>query len=271
MNDTEKQSPNEDANVATYKDAWRRSALLFLALVALSALALWWIDALNLRRWRKAVPAFLDLADRMLPPDFSDWHSWLQPLYNTLAMSVAGTAVAVAAAVPLGILAAKNSSPHPGIYYAARIALNFMRGVPDLIFAIVVVGALGPGPLAGAMALGFHSAGVLGKFFAEIIEHTDAAAIEAVRSTGAGRLQTLYHGYIALAVPQLADAAVYRFECNFRNSMMLGMVGAGGIGFEIYSAFTILKYREVMALLIVVLSLVTVVDTLGARLRQRLK
>src|SRR5262249_13597873 len=156
--------------------------------------------------------------------------------FNSLAMSVSGTAVAVVSAVPFGIFAGKNLSPHRAVYYVTRVLLNFMRGVPDLIFVIVVVGALGMGALPGAMGLAFHSAGVLGKFFAEIIEHTDAAAIEAVRSTGAGRLQTLYHGYLALAIPQLADAAVYRFECNFRNSMMLGMVGAGGIGFEIYSA-----------------------------------
>jgi len=216
----------------------------------------------------KGDAALTDVALRMYPPDFDDRRLWLKPLYQTLAMCTAGTALAVFASIPLSLLAAKNATPHPVIYHGTRVLLNIMRGVPDLIAAIMFVAAFGAGPLAGTLALAFHSTGVLGKFFAEIIEHTDASAVEAVRATGAGPLQVLYHGYLVLAFPQLTDASVYRWECNFRNSFMMGLVGAGGIGFTLYSAFTILAYHEMLALLILVLGLVTLVDFLGAKLRQ---
>ncbi|HYG77921.1 MAG TPA: phosphonate ABC transporter, permease protein PhnE [Planctomycetota bacterium] len=256
---------------SAYQRSWLLSYSIFAALVVASAVAIYYVGLLDPARWRRAAPALEDVVTRMYPPDFSDRRLWIKPLYQTLAMSMAGTALAVAASIPLGILAARNATPFAFLYHPTRILLNFMRGVPDLIAAIMFVAAFGMGPLPGTLALAFHSTGVLGKFFAEIIEHTDAATIEAVRASGAGRLQVLWHGYLTLAFPQLADASVYRWECNFRNSAILGMVGAGGIGFQIYAAFTVLAYREVLALLILVLFLVTVVDLLGASLRQRIK
>jgi phosphonate transport system permease protein len=140
-----------------------------------------------------------------------------------------------------------------------------------MVAAIVFVAAFSFGPIAGTLALAFHSTGVLGKFFSEIIEHVDPAPVEAVRATGAQGLQILYHGYLALALPQLADAAIYRWECNFRHSMLLGMVGAGGIGFELYTAFQYRNYPEVMAITLIIVALITAVDTLGSKLRATIK
>ena len=265
------QAPESLHNVDAYRRGWWMGLAVLTIFAALSGWAIWYVELLDPVRWRKAVPALLDVAYRMYPPDREYWRSWIKPLYQTLSMCTAGTALAVVASVPLSFLAAKNSSPHPVIYYLTRVLLNIMRGVPDLIAAIMLVAALGAGPLAGTLALAFHSTGVLAKFFAEIIEHTDTSTIEAVRATGAGPLQVLYHGYLALAFPQFADASVYRWECNFRNSFMMGLVGAGGIGFTLYSAFTILAYHEMLALLILVLALVTLVDFLGAIVRQSVK
>jgi phosphonate transport system permease protein len=126
------------------------------------------------------------------------------------------------------------------------------------------------GPLPGVLALGLHSVGMVGKFFAEIIEHADPAPIEAVRAVGARPFQVITHGYLPQVFPKFADVTVYRWEYNFRASTVMGMVGAGGIGFELMGSLRILEYKEVSAILIVILVMVTLVDGLGARFRRRL-
>jgi phosphonate transport system permease protein len=141
--------------------------------------------------------------------------------------------------------------------------------VPDLILGILFVAAVGFGALPGVLALGIHSAGMVGKFFAESIEHVDEATVEAVRSSGARPLQVILHGVLPQVLPRMADVTVYRWEFNFRASTVVGMVGAGGIGFELIASLRIMNYREVTALLLVVLVLVTLVDSLGGWLRRR--
>jgi phosphonate transport system permease protein len=130
---------------------------------------------------------------------------------------------------------------------------------------------VGFGTLPGVLALGLHSIGMVGKFFAEAIEHVDTKPVEAARAAGASELQVIYHAILPQVLPQMADVTVYRWEYNFRASTVLGMVGAGGIGFEIMSSLRILDYQQVFALLICTLLMVTLVDALGAQLRRRLK
>jgi phosphonate transport system permease protein len=142
--------------------------------------------------------------------------------------------------------------------------------VPELIMGIVFVAAVGFGALPGVLALGLHSVGMMGKFYAETIEHCDDKPIEAARSAGATSLQVILHAILPQATPKLADTTLYRWEYNFRASTVMGMVGAGGIGFELMGSLRLMQYREVSALLIVILVMVTLVDGLGARLRKRL-
>ncbi len=145
-------------------------------------------------------------------------------------MSIAGTFIAVVFSLVLGILAARTTSPHPAAYAIARGMLNVLRAIPELIMGIVFVAAVGFGALPGVLALGFHSIGAIGKFFSESIEHADRAAVEAVRATGAGRMQVILHGVLPQVLPQMMDAVFYRWEYNFRASTVMGMVKAGGIG-----------------------------------------
>jgi phosphonate transport system permease protein len=260
-----------DALVGSQRRAWMRGVIFIGIFMVPSLVSLAYVYLVEPIRLSKVIFALNDVLSRMIPPDFTDYKYWLTPLLNTFAMSLSGTFLAVLFGLPLGFLSARNATPHTLVYYFARLLLNVMRATPDLVAAIVFVAAFNLGPLAGAMALAFHSTGVLGKFFAEIIEHVDPAPIEAVRATGARPLQVIYHGYLALALPQLADAAIYRWECNFRNSMMLGMVGAGGIGFELFMAFNYRHYPVVLAITILIVALVTVVDSLGAKLRVAIK
>ncbi|TRZ92543.1 MAG: ABC transporter permease subunit, partial [Rhodocyclaceae bacterium] len=121
------------------------------------------------------------------------------------------------------------------------------------------------------LALGLHSVGMVGKFFAEAIEHADPAPVEAARAAGATPLQVIFHGVLPQVLPQMADVSIYRWEYNFRASTVMGMVGAGGIGLELMGSLRIMQYQEVSAILLVILVMVTMVDGLSALLRRKFK
>jgi phosphonate transport system permease protein len=207
----------------------------------------------------------------MSPPDFTNGVDWIKPLLDTLAMSIAGTALALFFSFVLAFFAARQTSPNPICYHSARSLLNILRSIPELIMGVIFVAAVGFGGLPGVLALGFHSVGMVGKFFAEAIEHVDPAPVEAVKSTGATKLQIILHGVVPQVLPQLADVAIYRWEYNFRASTVMGMVGAGGIGFELMGSLRLMNYKEVSAILFVILVMVTAVDSLGALLRRKFK
>jgi len=211
------------------------------------------------------------LFSEMVPPDFSRWRVWLKPLLDTLAMSIAGTALAVLISLPLALLAAPNVSPHPVVQHVTRTLLAFMRSVPEIIMGILFVAAVGFGALPGVLALALHSVGMVGKFYAEAIEHVDAKPLEAARAAGATRFQVITHAVLPQVMPQLSDITIYRWEYHFRASAVLGIVGAGGIGFELIAALRLMSYDQVSAILLAILACVLVVDGIGARLRAALK
>ncbi|GAB3058208.1 MULTISPECIES: phosphonate ABC transporter, permease protein PhnE [Micrococcales] len=268
--------PREDRREQEYQritdqaqSGWRRSfSITGLILVAV-ILSAWAVGLLDANRMVTGLADIADLLSEMWVPDFTHLNSWWGPLLDSMTMSIAATALAVLLSVPLALLGARNTSPHPAIYWVARLILNVLRSVPELIMAIVFVAAVGFGALPGALALGIHSAGMVGKFFAEAIEHAAEAPVEAARATGAGPAQVILHGILPQVLPQMADVTVYRWEFNFRASVVVGVVGAGGIGFELIAALRTLQYDEVAAILLVILATVTVVDALGGALRKR--
>ena len=211
------------------------------------------------------------LASEMVPPNFARWQSWIKPLLDTLAMSIAGTALAVLFSLPLALLAAPNTSLNASTYRITRIVLATFRSVPEIILGILFVAVVGFGALPGVLALALHSTGMVAKFYAESIEHVDPKPLEAARAAGAGRLQVITHAVLPQVLPQLADITIYRWEYHFRASAVLGIVGAGGIGFELMAALRLIKYDEVSAILLSILACVLVVDSVGAALRRKLK
>lgn len=249
----------------------RRQVLAWLALLAVCTLALAVTGFFDAQRFAEGMPALAQLGREMVPPNFERLSHWLRPLADTLAMSVAGTALAVVLSLPLALLAAPTTTPHPWIGQVARTALAACRSVPEIILGILFVAAVGFGALPGVLALALHSTGMVGKFYAEAIEHVDLKPLEAAQAAGAGRLQVIAHAVMPQVLPQLADITIYRWEYHFRASAVLGIVGAGGIGFELMAALRLIKYDEVAAILLTVLACVLVVDSLGAALRRRLK
>ena len=248
-----------------------RHAGLVGVVVASCLVSLWITGFFDAERLIDGLPALGQLFSEMVPPDFSRWRSWVRPLVDTLAMSIAGTALAVALSLPLALLAASNTSPNALVYQVCRVILSGLRSVPELIMGIIFVAAVGFGALPGVLALALHSVGMVAKFYGEAIEHVDPKPLEAARAAGASGFQVITHAVLPQVLPQLADITIYRWEYHFRASTVLGIVGAGGIGFELIAALRIIKYDQVSAILLTILACVIVVDALGAWLRRQLK
>jgi len=244
-------------------------ALWAAAIVGVVLGCSYYVGLLDARRLSDGIPALFSLLGEMLPPDFTQAGSWVVPLLDTLAMSVAGTALSIALSLPIGLAAARNTTPHPVVYHLARAVLNVLRAIPDLIMGIVFVAAVGFGALPGVLALGLHSVGMVAKFFAEAIERASPAPIEAARAVGAKPAQVIIYGVLPQVLSQLADVSIYRWEYNFRASTVLGLVGAGGIGFELIAALRTLEYRQVAGIMVVILATVTIVDGISGWLRGR--
>lgn len=167
--------------------AWNRSMVSLATVLAIVIACWYYVGLFDAERLGEGIPSLASLVGEMFPPNFSQAGSWVKPLLDTLAMSVAGTAVAVLLSLPLAVLAARNTTPHPLVYQCARGLLNGLRSIPELIMGIVFVAAVGFGALPGVLALGLHSVGMVGKFFAEAIEHADRAPVEAARAAGCSR------------------------------------------------------------------------------------
>lgn len=260
----------DDLLAAERRGGWS-VRLQVVAVAAVVFLGMWYSGLLDWSRLSAGLPAIGVMVSEMVPPDFSRWRAWLEPLLETVAMSVAGTALAVVLSVPLAFLAARNTTPNEFTYQAARMVLNALRAIPELIMGIIFVAAVGFGMLPGVLALGLHSVGMVGKFFAEAIEHAHPAPMEAATATGATRGQVIVHAVLPQVYPQFADVTMYRWEYNFRASTVMGMVGAGGIGTELVGSLRILDYPQVAALLLVILAAVTIVDAMSGLLRKKFK
>ena len=212
----------------------------------------------------------VDIIRRAMPPDFANINLVWWPTLETIDIAIFGTLGGVVLAVPLAILAAVNVTPSRYLYYVARGVIGFARAVPDLVWALLFVTAVGLGPFPGALALSVHSIGMLGRLFAETIEHMDMAPIDALALTGARRMQIFTHGIIPSILPSLTGIALYRFDENIRSSLVLGFVGAGGIGFQLLSAMSLFQYRLVSLYLIVTFVLVIAAERFSALVRARL-
>ncbi|QGM97539.1 phosphonate ABC transporter, permease protein PhnE [Methylocystis parvus] len=253
---------------------WRRREHLKYAFTIGAALccatAFSFAGGFEFSRYEGAPSTVLKLAADSWPPDFSRWREWGRPLLETLATGVTGTVLGAALALPFAALAAQNIGPSPFIRQSVRIFLNAIRSLPGLIWGVIFVAAIGFGPLPGAFALGVHSTGMLGKLFFEAMEHVDPSPGAALKAHGASELAVFRFAVLPQAVPRLVDALIYRFEHNLRAATTLGVIGAGGLGLQIVTAFHLFEYKEASALIILLLIVVTAVNLLGARVRRRL-
>lgn len=278
----------ERPGVSKRQLSWLLGGLLALAVAA-------WVAevdpvALFSREARGQMWAFLAEG---FPPDTSREYllgrslrdGLLWAVVETVAISVVGTSLAVVLAVPLALASAAttthrgplfaNASPvrrtvGKGIYHAGRSVLSFLRSVPSLVWGFLFVTAVGLGPFAGALALGVHNAGVLGKLYADFLEDTDPRTTEAVAASGATRFQTVCHGLVPQVTATVTSYTLYRWECTMRSATILGFVGAGGIGYYLVITIQRLQYQQLVTAIAAVFGLVVLSDAIASRLRRRL-
>lgn len=190
--------------------------------------------------------------------------------WTTFQIATLGTLLAALLGLPLGLLSARNlHAPKPLVWLARRI-LDVSRAVHTLIFGLILVGIVGLGPTAGIIAIALHSMGTYGKFYAESIETLDMQAVESVRATGATPSQVFFLAVLPAVAPQFVSSHLYIWEFNIRDSTILGLIGAGGLGLLISEAVSLFQWDRLATILLVVVLLVTLFDALSRHIRQRL-
>ena len=207
--------------------------------------------------------------------DWSHFAQWdhaelLRSMLETVAMAYLGTMLATIAAVPLGFLGARNIVPKRMFHFFTRRLFDGLRGLDQLIWALVFVRAVGLGPIAGILAIAVADTGVLAKLFAEAIENIDRKQIEGIRATGAGPVVSLRFGILPQILPVMISQALYQIESNSREATILGLVGAGGIGLRLSERIQINAWDQVAWCIVLILVTVAIIDTLSRTLRLRL-
>ena len=203
-----------------------------------------------------------------LNPSFAHVRLYAWQCVITVCIALWGTVMALAIAVPLGLLGAHNLAPHPLLYHAARRVMDLFRAVNEFVFALMFVTAVGLGPFAGMLALGIHTGGVLGKLLSETIEAIDPGQVEGVTAVGAPRLHVIGFGVVPQILPNFLSYILLRFESDIRSASVIGMVGGGGIGFYLWDTIRAFNDREAATVILLIVAMVICVDLISARIRR---
>ncbi len=210
----------------------------------------------------------VDLAERMVPPKWSYMSSLWLPLWDTLNIATLGTLMALIIAVPVAFCAARNTTP--SVVFVRPVALFVIvasRSINSLIWALMLVTIIGPGVFAGVLAIGLRSVGFCAKLLYEAIEEIDPNQVEAVTATGASGGQVLTYGIVPQVLPAFAGISVFRWDINIRESTVLGLVGAGGIGLQLDASISNLAWTQVSLILLAILATVILSEWVSAKAR----
>ena len=248
------------------RSPWLRRVLIVGGLLYI-ALAIASIG-LDLPRLREGLPRGARFLAALFHPDFATrWSDIRDGMLESLAMALVATAAGVVLSIPVALGAARNLSPAP-LYLLSRAAIALARSLQEVIVAIFFVVIVGFGPMAGVLTLAFASVGFLGKLLAEAIEAIDRRPVEAIRATGAGPAQILLFGVVPQILPRLVGLSAYRLDINFRESAVIGVVGAGGIGATLLTAFGRYEFGTAAAILLLIVAVVLAGEIAAGRLRR---
>lgn len=249
--------------------AWALDVLIWGGVLVLLVYSVGDVDLGNISKLFTNATSTRTFAAELLRPDFTDWRIFVEKMWETVQIALWGTFIAVFAAVPMGLAAARNVSP-VWIVTPVRWVMNLLRSIPDLVIGLLFVVAVGLGPLPGVLAIALNTAGVLAKLFSEAVESIDKGPVEGVRATGASKLHEIVWGVIPQVAPLWTSFALYRFESNSRSATVLGLIGAGGIGQVLFDRMNAFDFRDVSAIVVVVVIAVTMIDMLSQAMRKRL-
>ena len=209
-----------------------------------------------------------DIGDRMIPPAYGYFQELIGPLWDTINIATLGTLIAIVIAVPIAFLAARNTTP--SIRMVRPLALFVIvasRSINSLIWGLLLVTIIGPGVVAGIIAIALRSIGFVAKLLYEAIEEIDESQVDAITATGASSLQVLDHAIVPQVMPAFAGISVFRWDINIRESTVLGLVGAGGLGLKLQASLNTLAWSQVTTILLVILATVAISEWISARVR----
>jgi phosphonate transport system permease protein len=260
----------------------RRQSLLVLAILAILVAIAGRFGEVDLNNLFQNISNFTSYFGRIVPKltvanfgaDVADWYwnvtGWLKLLLDTVLIAYLGTLLGAGGAFTVAFFAAANVAPSNVLRWSIKRIFEFCRTVPDLVFALMFVSAFGLGPLAGILAIAIHTFGTLGKLFTEAIENIDMKPVDGVRSTGSRFIETVRFGALPQVMSTFASYTLLRFEINVRSGSVVGMVGAGGIGQDLFVAIRKFYYTDVSAILLMIIASVAVIDLVTERIRHRL-
>ncbi|ADU66885.1 phosphonate ABC transporter, inner membrane subunit [Desulfurispirillum indicum S5] len=208
-----------------------------------------------------------DLLSRMIPPRWTYMERLWKPLWDTINIATLGTLLGIVVAVPTAFMAARNTTPHTMVRTAALMVIVSSRSINSLIWAMLLVTIVGPGVLAGIIAIALRSIGFIGKLLYEAIEEIDTSQVEAIAATGANGMQVMAYGIVPQVMPAFAGISVYRWDINIRESTVLGLVGAGGIGLQLMASVNSLAWSQVSVIFIAIFVTVLASEWVSARVR----
>ena len=214
------------------------------------------------------IPRGIDLVGYLFPPAWNTFPDLVGPALKTVEVAFVGTVFGASLSLAIGLVAAHNLNSNRILRNTVRALLSAERALPDLIVVLFFVAIVGLGPFPGVMALAAGSIGMLGKLFADAIEEVDPKPIESMVAIGATKAQVIRYAVLPQVIPSLIANTLYRFEVNIRMSIFLGVVGAGGIGFNVVTSLRLLKYQEAMACILTILILVTLCEKFSERVRR---
>ena len=217
----------------------------------------------------EGIPYILDFIKRMFPPDLANVGGFLLKAIETLQMAIVGSSLGALIALPLSFLAARNIMSNKLIYNLTRGIFDICRGINEIVWGLIFVSMVGLGPFPGVLALSVHVTGALGRYFSESIETVDPEIIKAIISTGASKIQVIIRGVFPQVKPLFINYTFYYLENNFRAATVLGLVGAGGIGMELLTSMRLFKNKEVLTILIIMVSMVVIIDRFSAYIRKK--
>lgn len=253
--------------------AWRHRRMAVRLLVTAFLLLILWLAAdriqLSVSNVVDGIPNMADFFGRMFPPELSYMKFLIAPTVETVQIAAWGTVIAVVLSGPLALLAARNTSPHAIVYFVTRIFLNLLRSINELIYALLLVSAVGLGPFPGVLAIALHATGMLAKFVAEEIEHVNRGPVEALQAAGAGRMQTILFGILPQVFPAMVGYILYRFDVSIRSATVLGLVGAGGLGFSLITTMKMFKYHDTAACILIIILLIWAADWISSHLQKK--
>ncbi|WP_245843954.1 phosphonate ABC transporter, permease protein PhnE [Oceanobacillus rekensis] len=203
------------------------------------------------------------------PPDFSRIGPITLSIIETLEMALVGTTIGVILSLPLALLAATNTSPHPAIGTVVRGIILTLRTIPDLVFALIFVISIGLGPLAGILTIAVDTIGFCGRFFSERIEEIDKGPVQALESTGASRLGVISGSIIPMGFPSFVGTSLFAAEKSIRGAAVLGLVGAGGIGVELNTAMSLRNFDQALMIIIFILIVVLIFEKISSAIRKK--